>query len=228
MSTNFTGITFAEQKVTPSDDAVIRRAVLPDSILTGCELSYSGSTLTMADGLLMICGRQVRHPAAQNWAVMDATSGYARLLLTIDLTRSASKEAFDQVVDTIEYASSIDGFPDLEQADINKSGTRYQIVACVVSLGPGGISGIVSQLGGSSIMVSLPAASWVNNQQTVAVAGVSSAYSVLVAPDPTDDENYEAYVSAGIRCVGKGNGTLTFKCTDTPDRDLNANVALRV
>lgn len=151
MSTNFTGITFAQQKVAPSDDARVRRVLLHDGILTGCELSYSGSTLTMASGQLMICGRQIRHPAAQNWAVVDATSGYARLLLTIDLTRTATKDTFDQVVDTIEYATSIDGFPTLEQTDINGAGTRYQTVACVVSLGTGGISGIVSQLSSSHL-----------------------------------------------------------------------------
>ena len=143
---NFTGVTFAEQTVTPSDDAIVRRAILPDGILSGCELSYSGSTLTMAAGHLMACGRQIRHPSAQNWAVVDATSGYARLLLTIDLTRTATEEAFDQVVDSIEYASAEDGFVDLEQADINRSGTRYQVAVCVVSLGTGGITGIVSKL----------------------------------------------------------------------------------
>ena len=146
MSNNFTGVTFPWQKVAPSDDAIIRRAILADGILTGCELSYSGSTLTMAAGQLLACGRQIKHPAAQNWAVVDATSGYARLLLTIDLTRTSTKDVFDQVIDTIEYASSEDGFPDLEQADINGAGTRYQIAVCVVSLGTGGISGIVSQL----------------------------------------------------------------------------------
>lgn len=146
MSGNFTGVTFAKQTVLPSDDAIIRRAILPDGILTGCEMSYSGSTLTMAAGQLMICGRQIRHPSAQNWAVVEATSGYARLLLTIDLTRTATTEVFDQVEDSIEYATAKDGFPELEQTDINTSGTRYQIVACIVSLGTGGITGIVSQL----------------------------------------------------------------------------------
>ena len=146
MSTNFTGVTFAKQKVTPADDAIVRRAILPDGILTGCALSYSGSTLTMAAGQLMVCGRQIKHPSAQNWAVSDATSGYARLLLTIDLTRTASKETFDQVVDTIEYATSADGFSELEQADINSAGTKYQIAVCVVSLGTGGITGIVEEL----------------------------------------------------------------------------------
>ena len=146
MSTNFTGVTFAKQKVTPADDAIVRRAILPDGILTGCALSYSGSTLTMAAGQLMVCGRQIKHPSAQNWAVSDATSGYARLLLTIDLTRTASKETFDQVVDTIEYATSADGFSELEQADINSAGTKYQIAVCVVSLGTGGITGIIEEL----------------------------------------------------------------------------------
>ena len=146
MSTDFTGVTFAKQKVTPADDAIVRRAILPDGILTGCALSYSGSTLTMAAGQLMVCGRQIKHPSAQNWAVSDATSGYARLLLTIDLTRTASKETFDQVVDTIEYATAADGFSELEQADINSAGTKYQIAVCVVSLGTGGITGIVEEI----------------------------------------------------------------------------------
>ena len=144
---NFTGVTFAQQKVLPSDDAIIRRHILSDGILFGCELSYSGSTLTMAAGQILACGRQFRHPSSQNWAVVDATSGYARLLLTMDLTKTSTKETFDQIEDRIEYASSADGFPDLEQSNVNVSGTRYQVVACVVSLGTGGITGIVSQLG---------------------------------------------------------------------------------
>lgn len=144
---NFTGVTFAQQKVLPSDDAIIRRNILSDGVLYGCQLSYSGSTLTMGAGQLLICGRQIRHPSAQNWAVADATSGFARLVLTVDLTRTASKEVFEQVVDSIEYATSQDGFPALNQSDVNTTGSVYQVAACVVSLGTGGITGIVSQLG---------------------------------------------------------------------------------
>lgn len=146
MSTDFSGVTFQQQKISPSDDALIRRKLLADGILYGCDMSYSGTTLTMAAGQLMICGRQIRHPAAQNWAVVDATSGYARLVLTVDLTRTSTKDTFDQVLDTIEYASSLDGFTALETSDINISGTRYQVVLCVVSLGTGGITGITDKL----------------------------------------------------------------------------------
>lgn len=146
MSTNFAGVTFSKQKVTPSHDAIVRRAILTDGTLTGCEMSYSGSTLTMVAGQLMICGRQIVHPSAQNWAVTEQTSGFARLVISIDLTRTSTKDTFDQVLDSIQYATSKDGFAELEQTDINTSGTKYQVAACVVSLGPGGITGIVSQL----------------------------------------------------------------------------------
>lgn len=146
MSANFTGVTFSNQKVTPANDAVIRRAIFDDGILTGCDLSYSGSTLTMTAGQLMICGRQIIHPSSQNWAVTEATSGYARLVLTIDVTRTSTKDTFDQVVDEIQYATDANGFADLTTADINATGTRYQVAVCLVSLGPGGITGIASKL----------------------------------------------------------------------------------
>lgn len=150
MSTNFTGVTFAQQHVKPADDAIIRRAILTDGILTGCDLGYSGPTLTMGMGHLMICGRQILHPVSQNWAVTGKTSGFARLLLTIDLTRTSSSEEFDQVVDSIEYASAVDEFPSLTLDDINSTGTKYQMVVCTVSLSSDGITGIVSKAEASS------------------------------------------------------------------------------
>ena len=65
---------------------------------------------------------------------------------SLDLTKTATTDAFEQIVDTIEYATAEDGFPQLAQNDINGTGTQYQIVVCVVSLGTGGITGILSQI----------------------------------------------------------------------------------
>lgn len=146
MSDLFKGITFPWQEVTPSDDAIIRKAVLPDRRLSGCELSYSGYTLTMTAGVMIVCGRQFRHTAAQNWAITGATSGYARLLLTIDTTKASTEDAFEQITASIEYATAADGFPNLRQDDINNAGTVYQTSICVVALGPGGITRIVNQI----------------------------------------------------------------------------------
>lgn len=146
MSENIRGVTFAEQTVTPADDAIVRRAILSDGILSGCNITYSGSTLTMAAGYMIVCGRIFQITAAQNWAVVDATSGVARLVLTIDLTKTATESAFDQIGFSIEYASAEDGFVNLTQDDINIAGVRYQVAVAVVSLGAGGITGIVSKL----------------------------------------------------------------------------------
>lgn len=228
MSEFFSGITFPNRKVLPSDDAVIRRAIHADGILSGCKLSYSGSTLTMTAGLMIACGREFRHTSAQNWAVTGATSGFARLVLTIDTTRASTKEAFDQIVDSLEYAASADGFSALTQADINAAGTIYQIAVCVVSLGAGGITGIMSQLGGNNVQVALPVSGWANNRQTVSIPGISADYPVMVAADEADESNSEAYMNAGVKAISKTNGTLTFRCSDVPSRDLIVNVALRV
>ena len=146
MSEYFQGITFANQNVSPVDDAVLRRRLLSDGVLTGCELTYAGYTLTMAAGYLIACGRQIRRPTAENWAISDATSGYARVLMTIDLTRTATEEVFDQVNTSVEYATAEDGFPAVIQDDINATGSQYQVALAVVSLGTGGITGIVSKL----------------------------------------------------------------------------------
>ena len=146
MSDFFKGITFPWQEVTPSDDAIVRRAMLPDRRLSGCELSYSGYTLTMAAGSMIVSGRQFRHTAAQNWAVTGASSGYARLLLTIDVTKASTENAFEQISASIEYATAANGFTALRQDDINNAGTIYQAVVCVVSLGAGGITGFIEQI----------------------------------------------------------------------------------
>lgn len=146
MSDYFKGVTFPWQEVTPSDDAIVRRAILPDRCLSGCELTYSGYTLTMAAGSMIVCGRQFKHTAAQNWAITGATSGYARLLLAIDVTKASTEDAFEQIVTSIEYASAVNGFSVLRQDDINGTGTIYQVGICVVALGTGGIARIVSSL----------------------------------------------------------------------------------
>lgn len=148
---SFLGVTFPEQKATPSDDAIIRQALLNDGILTGCGLDYAGFTLTMASGLLLLKGREIRHTASESWAISGASSGYARLSMTIDLSKTSTVDAFDQVAVVIDYASTADGFPVLERSEINVSGVKYQAEICVVSLSSGGITGIVRQLAGVSL-----------------------------------------------------------------------------
>lgn len=205
MSENIRGITFAEQTVTPADDAIVRRAILSDGILSGCNITYSGSTLTMAAGYVIACGRIFQITAAQNWAVVDATSGVARLVLTIDLTKTATETAFDQISFDIEYASAENGFVNLTQDDINIAGVRYQVAVAVVSLGAGGITGIISKLekaeggGGLNFKVvaglTQPGSATENTIWVMAESLTGWAFS---ADEPEEMSEGEVWISLGV------------------------------
>lgn len=70
--------------------------------------------------------------------------------------------------------------------------------------------------------VSLPAASWdaTNKTQAVTVSGAlasETAQCITVAPVMASQE---AYIAAGIRCVGQAADTLTFKADTVPTDDL--------
>ena len=149
---SLTGITFANRKITPSDDGRLYGAMLADGILTGCGITFAAATLSVAAGSLLIGTRELR-TSGETLSVTGATSGYARVIIDIDLTRAATKTSFEQAQFQIQYAASLDAFAALEQQDINTAGTHYQAVFCVLSLGTAGITGVVSSLASARVGV---------------------------------------------------------------------------
>ena len=71
-------------------------------------------------------------------------------------------------------------------------------------------------------VVTLSAADWVDNMQTVEVAGVEADSNIFVTPsgDPT------LYAEAGVYCFGQADGVLTFVCDTTPTEDVLVNVII--
>lgn len=149
---SLTGITFANQKITPSDDGRLYGAMLADGILTGCGITFAAATLSVAAGSLLIGTRELR-TSGETLSVTGATSGYARVIIDIDLTRAATKTSFEQAQFQIQYAASLDAFAALEQQDINTAGTHYQAAFCVLSLGTAGITSVVSSLASARVGV---------------------------------------------------------------------------
>lgn len=82
-------------------------------------------------------------------------------------------------------------------------------------------------LAGVQKIVTLTASGWSGGKKTVSAAGVTAANTVFISPEP-EQENYEAYCGAGIRCIAQGEGTLTFSCEDTPERSIQVCVAVFV
>lgn len=71
--------------------------------------------------------------------------------------------------------------------------------------------------------ITLTAADWSSNTQTVNVTGMTATGVVFVSPDPTDQADY---TSAGILCTAQAAGTLTFTCDTVPSGDIDVNVVM--
>lgn len=71
--------------------------------------------------------------------------------------------------------------------------------------------------------ITLTAAGWSSNTQTVNVTGMTATGVVFVSPDPTDQADY---TSAGILCAAQAAGTLTFTCSTTPTNDIDVVVVM--
>ena len=76
------------------------------------------------------------------------------------------------------------------------------------------------------VPVTLTAAGWSDNTQTVTVSGVSADETAqLIQPMPSA-ASQAAYIEAGILCTGQAEGSLTFTAETTPTEDLTVYVAL--
>lgn len=85
------------------------------------------------------------------------------------------------------------------------------------------VHGVDYQLPVTCTEVTLPAAGWQNNAQTVTVSGVTADSAVVVSPAPS---SFEDYNEAECRATAQGAGTITFSCGSTPSGALTVNVMI--
>lgn len=97
----------------------------------------------------------------------------------------------------------------------NNTGKNYQLLDLTDGTIP------TARLTKVNSTITLTAAGWSSNTQTVTVSGVTSTSVVLVAPDPSDTADY---VAAGILCTSQTTDSLTFTATTTPTNDIDVNI----
>ena len=98
-------------------------------------------------------------------------------------------------------------------------------------VGSGGVtvtgSGDTITIGGgssaTSLTVTLEAAGWSDDSQTVTATGVEAGNSIIISPDPASIDDYS---DAGIYCSAQGTDSLTFECATTPSNDIDVNVLI--
>ena len=85
----------------------------------------------------------------------------------------------------------------------------------------------VDNVQGVPVPVTLAAASWVNNQQTVTVAGVlADEIKQLIIPNPASASR-DAYEAAAVRAISQAANSITFDCqSPAPAADLTVYIVV--
>lgn len=222
MSTYLTGTTFAGKRVTPSDDGAAWASCVHDGLMGG-DITVNGTSLRLSVGKIIACGRIARVTAQTDIATDYSQGAYGRLVLTIDLSKSASQ----QVALDMEYAASEAGFASLVQNDINNGSTKYQLVLCLAALTASATT-ILWKIGpahgkGYGLTVTLPASWNASNEQTVKVNGVTANTNVICTYTYSGKEAFQA---ADIDAVAQGDGWVRFHAATPPESTVTVALLL--
>ena len=128
-----TGITFDFQDVLSKNDGRLYQALFgSDYIINGCDCTAvnSGAAINVAEGYVAVGGRIIHFDGGETKTLTPTlTTGYGRIVIDIDLTKTATATEFNQVT-LVEQYSTTEVFPPLTQDNINLSGTHYQAELC--------------------------------------------------------------------------------------------------
>lgn len=130
---NLQGYTFNAQPVSPEADGRLYEYLLEDGRLFGGAITFNGTDIYVAAGLLISKGRLMRTPSTVTLETASTHSdGYARIIVRIDLTQEATELTFEQADFRLEYAAT-DSWAALTQQDINDgTSSVYEIEYAVV------------------------------------------------------------------------------------------------
>lgn len=190
------GSFFSKQPVPSSALGAFAASTLGDGIVTGCEVSYSGNMLSISRGHLIAGGRLMEVPSEISVSLSGSVTGYGRVIIQIDLTKTATKTEFEQVDILTDYSTTLTGFGTLTQQNINLDGTLYQMPFCVCSLGSGGITGIVESAAllrprtGFSRLWTNPSPTAAFAAQQLALPGLSNYDTILIGHTTTNGTQF--------------------------------------
>ena len=135
------GVTFDYQSPTAKDHGRLFQGILEDGVLKGCAISFTGTEVTIGTGYMIVAGRLLQVTAAETITI-NSSDAYARIMVQVDLSGTATTEEFAQVEVLADYASSLNGFSSPTQEDVNATGTVYQFEFAKLKLTSGNVTAI--------------------------------------------------------------------------------------
>lgn len=127
------GITFDQQAIKAEDMAHFMKTFSADAngITRGCEITSDSTNMYMAEGYLLIQGREIKITGTQTIAFNKVTTGeqYCNIVIEIDLSKSNTETVCNQLA--IKTVASSSGYPALTQQDLedNPTGVYQYLLA---------------------------------------------------------------------------------------------------
>ena len=142
------GATFDNQIVKAKYDGAFFGYQYGDGALLGCAVSNTATTITISEGILLVGGRIIANDGALAINLIDPiTNGYLRVVLQIDLNKTATQTEFNQVEILQEYKATLAEFADLTQEDINGTGKIYQMAIGTYQISNQQIANVITTFG---------------------------------------------------------------------------------
>lgn len=208
------GVTFPNQTVAAVDHGTLFSNIFSDGILTGCAISYSGSTITIAAGYLIVAGRLIQLTSSTT-VTATASGAYARLKCTIDTTLPSTSGNFQQVSFVLDYASSATGFAALTQEDINAgTGNSYEAALEIFAMSGANVSSVQSGPFNAAIQATSAATATNATNATLAAKATQLATARNIGITDADGTN------TGTAASFNGTSAVTIKLPST----IKANI----
>lgn len=128
---------FDDQTITAAGLAAALRAVLTDGPLHGCEIGYSGTTVSIAPGRIILGGYIFRLSAAASVPVPSG-DGTVSIVAALDLSHPSTASSFEQIELRAEAGSYTPVQNDLDAG----TGNLYELILARVTVSGGAISGV--------------------------------------------------------------------------------------
>ena len=113
-----------------------------NGIATGCTLSNTTTSVTIADGFFVVRGRFLEIIGGETVSDLS-TDGFYSLICEIDLSKTNTIDELSQA--EIKAISSTSAYPELIQQDITNGGTLYQYEFARFKVENGNISSFVDR-----------------------------------------------------------------------------------